>query len=148
MKRHRFVYGILAFWLVLSLSVNSAIAGKPRTCAVVPATPCGSGGTCVVNVSETGTNPHTTVDNNTIKVVSGTRIEWSTTSGSFIVTFGASHPFPAATAGTFVGTPGHNSGETATSTSSSDVCYQYSRRTLRKWPLCKNRPVSDRHQRA
>lgn len=57
MKLHRFVCGIFALGLVLSLSVNSAIAGTPGTCTVVPATPCGSGGTCVVNVSETGTNP-------------------------------------------------------------------------------------------
>jgi hypothetical protein len=130
MKLHRFVYGNLAFWLVLALSVNSAMAGTPGTCTDVTATPCGSGGVCTIKVSETtGPNPVTTVgnDNAAIQIKSGTRIEWSTSSGSFIVTFAASHPFPSATAGTFAGTPGHNSGDTATIADlSPPVCYQYS----------------------
>jgi len=128
MKLHRFLYGNLAPWLVLALSVNSAIAGTPGSCPDITGTPCGSGGTCTISVSETGANPITSVGGNeTILVKSGTKIKWSTSSGSFIVTFAASHPFPSATHGTFAGTPGHLSGAKATlPTGVNRTCYQYS----------------------
>jgi len=124
MKRQRFLCGSFAVWFVLSLSVNPAIADTPGTCPDVTGTPCSSGGICTINVSETGGN--TTVDKAVVVVQSGTRIEWSTSSGSFIVTFATSHPFHPTTAGTFAGTRGHNSGDTANVPPGHQVCYQYS----------------------
>jgi hypothetical protein len=115
--------------LIFVMLIESAPAGTPGTCDDTAATRCGSGGTCVVNVSETtGPNPVTTVDKGAILVKSGTKIKWkSRGNSSFTVTFGASHPFSAATHGTFNGTPGHSAGDTATiPLSSSSVCYQYS----------------------
>jgi hypothetical protein len=125
MKLHRSLYGNLAPWLVLALSVNSAIAGTPGPCSDTTGTWCGSGGVCTIKVSEaTGT---TTVDNPAVEVKSDTRIEWSTTSGRFTVTFRAPHPFPNTPSGKFNGAPGHNSGDKATiAHTSPPACYQYS----------------------